>query len=387
MDNFEFHNPTRIIFGKGVESQVGDEVAKYSKKALIHYGGGSAIKSGLIDRVRISLKAAGVDFVELGGVQPNPRVALVREGIELCRKESISFILAVGGGSVIDSAKAIGVGVPASHDVWDFYEYIAEPQKMLDVGVVLTIPAAGSESSSSSVVSNEEKQLKRGLSNEIMRPRFAFMNPELTFTLPPYQTACGAADIMAHIMERYFTNTKNVEFTDRLCEAGLKTIINNVPQVLENPNDYDARAEVMWTGCVAHNDLFNTGREGDWGSHSIEHEISALFDVAHGAGLAVIFPAWMKYVYKHDVARFSQFAERVWGLEMDHFNPEKTALAGIYRTEAFFRSIGLPVRLSEMDVPVESIPEMAKKCTGTGTTGNFIKLNTAAVTEIFNLAK
>ena len=387
MDNFEFHNPTRIIFGKGVESQVGDEVAKYSKKALIHYGGGSAIKSGLIDRVRISLKAAGVDFVELGGVQPNPRVALVREGIELCRKESISFILAVGGGSVIDSAKAIGVGVPASHDVWDFYEYIAEPQKMLDVGVVLTIPAAGSESSSSSVVSNEEKQLKRGLSNEIMRPRFAFMNPELTFTLPPYQTACGAADIMAHIMERYFTNTKNVEFTDRLCEAGLKTIINNVPQVLENPNDYDARAEVMWTGCVAHNDLFNTGREGDWGSHSIEHEISALFDVAHGAGLAVIFPAWMKYVYKHDVARFSQFAERVWGLEMDHFNPEKTALAGIYRTEAFFRSIGLPVRLSEMDVPVESIPEMAKKCTGTGTTGNFIQLNTAAVTEIFNLAK
>lgn len=387
MDNFEFHNPTRIIFGKGVESQVGDEVAKYSKKALIHYGGGSAIKSGLIDRVRISLKAAGVDYVELGGVQPNPRVALVREGIELCRKESISFILAVGGGSVIDSAKAIGVGVPASHDVWDFYEYIAEPQKMLDVGVVLTIPAAGSESSSSSVVSNEEKQLKRGLSNEIMRPRFAFMNPELTFTLPPYQTACGAADIMAHIMERYFTNTKNVEFTDRLCEAGLKTIINNVPQVLENPNDYDARAEVMWTGCVAHNDLFNTGREGDWGSHSIEHEISALFDVAHGAGLAVIFPAWMKYVYKHDVARFSQFAERVWGLEMDHFNPEKTALAGIYRTEAFFRSIGLPVRLSEMDVPVESIPEMAKKCTGTGTTGNFIKLNTAAVTEIFNLAK
>lgn len=387
MDNFEFHNPTRIIFGKGVESQVGDEVAKYSKKVLIHYGGGSAIKSGLIDRVRISLKAAGVDYVELGGVQPNPRVALVREGIELCRKESISFILAVGGGSVIDSAKAIGVGVPASHDVWDFYEYIAEPQKMLDVGVVLTIPAAGSESSSSSVVSNEEKQLKRGLSNEIMRPRFAFMNPELTFTLPPYQTACGAADIMAHIMERYFTNTKNVEFTDRLCEAGLKTIINNVPQVLENPNDYDARAEVMWTGCVAHNDLFNTGREGDWGSHSIEHEISALFDVAHGAGLAVIFPAWMKYVYKHDVARFSQFAERVWGLEMDHFNPEKTALAGIYRTEAFFRSIGLPVRLSEMDVPVESIPEMAKKCTGTGTTGNFIKLNTAAVTEIFNLAK
>lgn len=387
MDNFEFHNPTRIVFGKGVESQVGGEVAKYSKKVLIHYGGGSAVKSGLIDRVRTSLKAANIDFVELGGVQPNPRVALVREGIDLCRKEGITFILAVGGGSVIDSAKAIGVGVPVSHDVWDFYEYIAEPQKMLDVGVVLTIPAAGSESSPSSVISNEEKQLKRGLSNEILRPRFAFLNPELTFTLPPYQTACGAADIMAHIMERYFTNTRNVEFTDRLCEAGLKTIINNIPRVLENPNDYDARAEVMWTGCVAHNDLFNTGREGDWASHSIEHEISALYDVAHGAGLAVVFPAWMKYVYTHDIARFTQFAERVWDLEVDHFNPEKTALAGIYRTEAFFRSMGLPVRLSEMDVLVESIPEMAEKCTGSDTTGNFVKLTTADVIKIFNLSK
>jgi alcohol dehydrogenase YqhD (iron-dependent ADH family) len=387
MDNFEFYNPTKIVFGKGVENQVGAETAKYAKKVLIHFGGGSAIKSGLLDRVRASLKSAGVEFVELGGVQPNPRVTLVREGIELCRKENISFILAVGGGSVIDSAKAIGVGVPVSHDVWDFYEYTKTPEKMLDIGVVLTIPAAGSESSPSSVVSNEEKQLKRGLTNEIMRPRFAFMNPELTFTLPAYQTACGAADIMAHIMERYFTNTKNVEFTDRLCESGLKTIINNVPRVLENPDDYNSRAEIMWTGCVAHNDLFNTGREGDWGSHSIEHEISAIYDVAHGAGLAVVFPAWMKQVYKHDVARFAQFAERVWGLEMDHFNPERTALAGIHRLEAFFSSIGLPVRLSEMEVPADRIPEMAKKCTGSGTTGNFVKLDTAAVTEILNRAK
>lgn len=387
MDNFQFYNPTKIVFGKGVESQVGIETAQYAKKVLIHYGGGSAIKSGLLDRVRTSLKNAGVEFVELGGVQPNPRVALVRKGIELCRKEDVSFILAVGGGSVIDSAKAIGVGVPVSHDVWYFFEYTKTPEKMLDVGVVLTIPAAGSESSSSAVISNEEKQLKRGLGHDCMRPRFAIMNPELTMTLPAYQTACGAADIMAHIMERYFTNTKNVEFTDRLCEAGLKTIINNVPRVLENPEDYDARAEIMWAGCIAHNDLFSTGREGDWGSHSIEHEISALYDVAHGAGLAVVFPAWMKYVYTHDIARFTQFAERVWGVEMDHFSPEKTARAGISQLEAFFTSIGLPTRLSEMKVSEDRIPEMAKKCTVSGTTGNFVKLNTAAVTDILKLAK
>lgn len=387
MDNFEFCNPTKIIFGKGVENQVGSETAKYAKKVLIHYGGGSAIKSGLIERVRKSLRDSGVEFVELGGVQPNPRVSLVREGIELCRKENISFILAVGGGSVIDSAKAIGVGVPVDHDVWDFYEYTKTPEKMLDVGVVLTIPAAGSESSPSSVITNEEKLLKHGLTNEVMRPRFAVMNPELTFTLPAYQTACGAADIMAHIMERYFTNTKDVEFTDRLCESGLKTIINNIPRVLENPEDYAARAEIMWTGCVAHNDLFNTGREGDWGSHGIEHEISAIYDVAHGAGLAVVFPAWMKKVYTHDVARFVQFAERVWGLETDHFDLEKSALAGIHRLEAFFSSIGLPVRLSEMEISDDRIDEMAEKCTAGGQPGAFVKLDTKMVAEILRIAK
>ncbi len=388
MTNFTFNNPTRIVFGKDAEHQAGQETAPYAKKVLLHFGGGSVVKSGLLDRVRASLKAAGVEAVELGGVKPNPRVTLVREGIELCRKNGIGFVLAVGGGSVIDSAKAIAVGVPYTGDVWDFYEYTASPAKALDVGVILTIPAAGSESSSSSVISNEELQLKRGLTSELLRPRFALMNPVLTCTLPAYQTACGAADIMAHIMERYFTNTRDVDFTDRLCEAGLRTIIRNVPLALASPDDYAARAEIMWVGSVAHNDLFGTGREGDWGSHSIEHEISAIYDVAHGAGLAVVFPAWMRHVYGNDVARFVQFATRVWGVENDPFNPERTALAGINALEAFFRSIGLPVRLSEMDVPADRIEEMALKCTqkGKGTTGNFVKLDSKAVASILRSA-
>lgn len=389
MDNFVFTNHTKIVFGKGVEGQAGTEVVNYSGKVLLHFGGGSVIRSGLLDRVRASLKASGVEIVELGGVEPNPRVNLVRDGIKLCKEQNVNFILAVGGGSVIDSAKAIAIGVPYAGDVWDFYEYKTSPATALAVGVVLTIPAAGSESSGSSVLSNPELQLKRGLTTELIRPVFALMNPELTFTLPAYQTACGAADIMAHIMERYFTNTRNVDLTDRLCEAALRTIIAHVPIVLRDPSNYASRAEVMWTGTVAHNDLLGTGREGDWGSHSIEHEISALYDVAHGAGLAVVFPAWMKHVYKHDVARFSRFASRVWDVEMDTFNPESTVIEGIRRMEAFFTSIGLPVRLSEMKVGTDRIDEMAAKCTGggNGTTGNFVKLDAKAVREILTLAK
>ncbi len=389
MDNFVFHNPTKIIFGKDTEREAGAETKPFATKVLLHFGGGSVVKSGLLDRVRASLKASGVESVELGGVEPNPRVALVRKGIELCRKEGIGFILAVGGGSVIDSAKAIAVGVPYSGDVWDFYEYKCAPEKALDVGVVLTIPAAGSESSNSSVISNPELSLKRGLTNDLLRPRFAIMNPELTYTLPAYQTACGAADIMAHIMERYFTNTRDVEFTDRLCEATLRTMIANVPRALANPADYASRAEIMWAGCVAHNDLLSTGRVGDWGSHGIEHEISAIYDVAHGAGLAVVFPSWMRHVRKHDIARFARFATRVWDVEPDFDDLERTALAGIARLESFFRSIGLPVRLSEMNVGGDRIPEMAKKCVvkGNGFTGNFVRLDESAVRTILEAAR
>ena len=372
-----------------MELQAGAETALHAKKVLLHYGGGSVKKSGLYDRVKKALSDAGVEIVELGGAQPNPRLKLVKEGIALCREKGIEFILAVGGGSVIDSAKAIAVGVPYSGEVWDFYDGKAVPQNALPVGVILTIPAAGSESSPSSVITNDDGAFKRGLTVELIRPVFAIMNPVLTFTLPAYQTACGAADIMAHIMERYFTNTTHVEFTDRLCEAGLKTIISNVHDVLKNPEDYGARAEVMWTGSVAHNDLFGTGREGDWASHMIEHEISGIYDVAHGAGLAVVFPAWMKYVYKHNVQRFVQFANRVWNVDIDHENPERTALEGINRLERFFTSIGLPVTLPQLGVKDDRFDEMAKKCTRNDsfTVGGFVKLKSNDVHEILKLAK
>jgi len=257
---------------------------------------------------------------------------------------------------------------------------------MLPVGVVLTIPAAGSESSNGSVITNEEGWYKKDAGSELMRPRFAIMNPELTFTLPPYQTACGAADIMAHVMERYFTNARAVEFTDRLCEATLKTMINHVPRVLADPESYDSRAEIMWAGTIAHNDLLSTGRIGDWGSHMIEHELSGIYDVAHGAGLAVVFPAWMKKVYRHDMARFAQFAQRVWNVDYDFADPARTALEGIRRLEVFFHEIGLPVTLKELGVKDDRLQEMARKCTERGPVGNFVKLGRDEVLEVYKLA-
>jgi len=388
MENFVFQNKTKIIFGRGTETQVGEHVLGYAKKALLHYGGGSIKKSGIYDTVVKSLKSAGVDFVELGGAQPNPRLSLVKEGIDICRKNGIKFILAVGGGSAIDSAKAIAVGVPYNGDVWDFYSGKAAPREALDVATVLTIPAAGSESSPSSVITNADGDLKRGLTNDIIRPAFSILNPELTFTLPAYQTACGAADIMAHIMERYFTTTPNADFTDRLCEATMKAIIHNVPACLKDPKNYDARAEVMWAGAVAHNDLLGTGRSQDWASHGIEHEISGIYDVAHGAGLAAVFPAWMKRVYKSDINRFVQFASRVWNIEIDFHNQEKTALAGIAALENFFVSIGMPVRLKDMNIKPDRLEEMADKATGNNsyTIGGFVKLNRNDVLEILKLA-
>lgn len=387
MENFEFLSPTKIIFGKGTENQVGREIKNCgAKKVLLHYGGGSIKRTGLYDKVVASLKEAGIDFIELGGVQPNPRVSLVREGIKLCRENNVDFLLAVGGGSVIDSAKAIGVGVPYSGDVWDFYAGKAVPKETLPVGVILTIPAAGSEASKSSVLTNEDGWYKRGLNVEIMRPKFAIMNPELTFTLPPYQTACGASDIMAHIMERYFTQVKHVDLTDRLCEATLKTMIKNVPIVLEQPDNYDARAEIMWASTIAHNDLLSTGRIGDWASHDIEHEISGIYDVAHGAGLAAVFPAWMKYVYKDGMDKFLQYAVRVWNVDIDFEDPERTVLEGINRLKSFYHNIGLPTSLREMNVPADRLEEMADKCTAgdAETVGNFKKLRKQDVLNILN---
>lgn len=387
MRDFRFLSPTQIIFGKNTQSAAGVETKKYGSKVLLHYGGGHIKKSGLYQQIIDSLNEAEVEYIELGGVQPNPRLGLVKQGVALCREKGVDFVLAVGGGSVIDSAKAIALGVLYDGDVWDFYSGKARPKETLPVGVVLTIPAAGSEASDSSVITNDG--YKRGLTTNVQRARFAIMNPELSFTLPPYQTACGISDIMAHVMERYFTNVPNVELTDRLCEATLKTVINNAYIVMEQPDNYDARAEIMWAGTLAHNNLLSTGRIGDFASHQIEHELSAINDVAHGAGLSVIFPAWMKYVYKHDIARFTQFAVRVWNVEQSFSDPEKTVLEGIERLEAFYQSIGLPVRLSEIGITEQEFATIARKCKKNDgeTTGHFVKLDEEDIISILKIAE
>jgi len=387
MLDFTFHNATKIVFGRDTEKQVGQEISRYGKKVLLHYGGGSIKKTGLYDRVVKSLKESGVEIFELGGVKPNPRLSLVKEGIELCRKNGIDAILAVGGGSVIDSAKAIGIGVPYEGDVWDFYSKGKKVEEMLPLGVVLTIPAAGSESSGGSVITNEDGWYKRATNSVNMRAKFAIMNPELTFTLPNYQTAVGAVDIMSHVMERYFTNVKNVDFTDRLCEATLRTMIRNTPIALREPENYDARAEIMWAGTIAHNDLLSTGRIGDWATHGIEHELSAIYDIAHGGGLAIMWAPWMTYVYKHDIERFAQFAYRVWDVEPDFRNPEKAALEGIKSLKEFFASLGIPVTLTDVGIPDDKFDEMAKKATEDGPLGQFVKLYKDDVKKIYELAK
>ena len=388
MNNFEFCNPTKIIFGRGGEAKVGQETAAYSKKILLHFGGGSIKQSGLYDRVTASLKAAGVEWVELGGVKPNPRLSLVHEGVRLCKAHGLGLILAVGGGSVIDSAKAIAMGAVIDHDVWDFYLGKGAPKAALPVATVLTIPAAGSESSTGTVITKEEGWLKRAVNSELIYPRFSILNPELAMTLPPFQVACGAMDISAHLMERYFTNVKNVSFTDRLIEGTLKTIMRQAPRILANPQDYDAWSEFMWAGSVAHNNLLNTGRVGDWGSHDIEHELSGIYDVAHGAGLAVVFPAWMKHVLEHDVDRFVQWAVRVWNVELDVFDRLAMAREGIARLEAFFHRLGLGTSLAGLGIGVDRIDEMAGKCTNGGSrfVGNFVPLDTARVAAILRLA-
>ncbi len=388
MDNFIFQNPTRIIFGKDSENRTGEAVLPFSKNILLHYGGGSIKKTGLYDRITASLDAAGIGYTELPGVKPNPRLSLVQEGIRICREKDIDFVLAVGGGSVIDSAKAIAIGVPYEGDVWDFYSGKGVPAKAISVGTVLTIPAAGSESSDGSVITKEEGELKRPCGSDLMYPRVSILNPELAMTLPPHQIANGITDIMAHLMERYFTNSPNVELTDRMIESVLKTVIHNGPLVLKNPKDYDAWAEIMWAGTIAHNNLLNTGRMGDWGSHDIEHELSGIYDVAHGAGLAVVFPAWMKYVYTHDITRFVQFAVRVWNVESDYRDPESTAQAGIAALENFFQSIGQAVRLRGLSIDSSRLSEMARKATDSDARhlGQFVPLWEDDVFEILKLA-
>ncbi|MBQ1272529.1 MAG: iron-containing alcohol dehydrogenase, partial [Clostridia bacterium] len=351
---------------------------------LIHYGGGSVIRSGLLDRVKESLKNESVDFVELGGVQPNPRSGLVYRGIDLCREEKVDFILAVGGGSVIDSAKAIAAGVLMDEDFWNYWEVKKQVTAALPIGTVLTIPAAGSESSYNSVITNEKTLVKRGTSGDPLRPRFSILNPELTFTLPAWQTASGASDIIAHVLERYFTNTPEVEVTDRLCEALLLTMVKETPRVIADPENYEARANIMWAGALAHNNVVGVGREQDWSTHAIEHELSALYDVTHGAGLAVLFPAWMKWALPQDPKRFATMATRIFGIEHTGDDTE-TGMLGIQAWRDFFNSIGMPDNLKDLGVKEEDLEYMANRLMlkKDGTLGNFVKLTPADVVEIY----
>ncbi len=391
MNNFSFYSPTFFEFGQNTELKAGSLVKKFGgKKVLVHYGSGSVVRSGLLNRVLQSLDNENIKHIELGGVVPNPRSGLVYEGIELCRKEQVDFILAIGGGSAIDSAKAIAIGVPYPNDFWDFYSGKARIKEALPIATILTLSAAGSEASASSVITHEIGNVKRGTLSNLIRPVFSILNPQLTTTLPAFQTACGATDMFAHILERYFTNTQNVEVTDRMCEAVMLSIVKETPKVIADPNDYNARANLMWAGMVAHNDLLGVGREQDWASHQLEHELSALYDVAHGAGLAVIFPAWMKYVMKHDVMRFAQFATRVFGCQMDFHNPEKTAREGIRKFEEFLLSIGMPIRFNALGAKKDDISiliKMLKLNERPGNTiGYFVKLTENDIEAIYYLA-
>lgn len=388
MDAFNFYSPTEFVFGKERENEAGQLIKKYGgTKVLVHFGGGSAVKSGLLQRVTASLDREGISYVLLGGVKPNPRDTLVYEGIDLCRKENVDFILCVGGGSVIDSAKAIAAGVPYDGDFWDFYSGKAAIEEALPVATILTIAAAGSEGSGDTVVTQEKTGLKRAAGSNLLRPRFSIMNPELTYTLSPFQTACGAADIMAHVFERYFTNTPEVEITDRLCEAVLCTMLKETPRVIADPYHYEARANIMWAGTVAHTNIVGVGRNQDWNSHNIEHELSGLYDVAHGAGLAVIMPAWMEFVMPHNPMRFAQMATRVFGCAMNFENPEATAREGIRCFRRFLKEIGLPINFAELGAKEEDIPLLVEKLgLGENKTWGFVRLSSEDVAEIYRIA-
>ena len=390
MNDFDFYSPTYFVFGRGREAEAGTYVKKFGgSRVLVLYGGQSAKKSGLLDRVLASLNGAGLHTVELGGVKPNPRSGLVYEGIDLCRKEGIDFLLAVGGGSVIDTAKAIAIGVPYEGDFWDFFSGKV-PEKALPVGTVLTIAASGSEGSPDSIITNEKTLDKNSAEADCLRPCFSILDPALTESLPPYQTACGVTDIMAHAFERYFTNTEDVEVTDRLLEGVLLTMLHEGPRVMADPHDYGARANIMWAGMVCHNDMMGVGRKQDWNSHHLEHVLSALYDCAHGAGLAVVLPAWMEYVLPHDPARLAQFAVRVFGCEMNFADPAETARQGIGRLRSFFRSLGMPTTLEELGAKAEDIPAMAahraEKPNGFPF-GGFVKIQPADMEAILHLAE
>ena len=391
MSNFSYYTPTHVYFGKDTHKQVGDLVrAQGCKKVLIHFGGQSARRSGLLDQIEVSLNAANVAHVQLGGVVPNPHLSLVYQGIDLCKKEGVDFILAVGGGSVIDSAKCIADGIANPDvDVWKFYMKEETPKAALPVGVILTLSATGSEMSASSVITNTELGLKRGFNSPGHRPLFSICNPELTYTVSPFQTGCGAVDIMMHTLERYFSVGEDTPLSDRIAEGVLKTVIPAGKAALENPNDYEARASIMWAGTISHNDLTGLGRSVFMAVHQMEHELSGMDEkIAHGAGLSALWASWARYVYENNVSRFAQYAVNVWNIEMDFEHPEKTALAGIKATEDYFKSLNMPTSLRELNVDPASFEELAEKCTnhGTRTLAGIKVLDKPDIIEIYKMA-
>ena len=393
MKDFNYYSPTQVVFGRQSEEAVAELVKKYGgTKVLVHYGGGSAKRSGLLDKMLRLLDEGGVQHVELGGVVPNPLLSMVYKGIELCRKENVDFILAVGGGSVIDSSKAIAYGVKYDGDVWDFWDGKGTPKAALPIGSVLTIPAAGSELSDSCVITKDEGLLKRGVNSDLCRCRFAIMNPERTFTLPPYQTAAGATDIMMHTMERYFTPEQDMTLTDAIAEALLKTVKDCALEVMKNPEDYRNRAQIMWAGSLAHNDLTECGTTKDFATHRLEHELSALFGVTHGAGLAAIWPSWARYcIQKGHARRFAQFAVNVMGVTNDFTDVERTALKGVEAIEQFYRQIGMPTCISELlgkTATEEEIEHMAKMCSRdyTITVGSLEVLGVEEMKTVYRMA-
>lgn len=393
MKDFNFYAPTEVVFGEHSEEQVAQLVKKYGgTKVLVHYGGQSAVRSGLLDKICGLLSEGGIDYVKLGGVVPNPRLSLAKEGIELCRKENIDFILAIGGGSVIDSSKCIAYGVCLDGDVWDVYIGRVTPEKMLPVACVLTIPAAGSEMSEASVITNEDGDVKLGYSNNISRPKFAIMNPKRTYTLPPYQTAAGVTDIMMHTMERYFNTECDMTLQDEIAEALMRTMKESVFEVLKNPEDYRSRAQIMWGGSLAHNDVTGNRGIGDWSTHQLEHELSGMFDVTHGAGLAAIWPSWARYVMHENLSRFVRFAVNVMGVPNDFTDPEGTALRGIEAMERFYHAIGMPINIRELigrDITDDEITEMTRKCSRDykRVCGQFKPLAAADMEAIYNMAR
>lgn len=394
MKDFNYYTPTEVVFGEQSEEQVASLVKKYGgTKVLVHYGGQSAVRSGLLDKICTLLREGGVDFITLGGVVPNPRLSLVHKGIELCREAGVDFILAVGGGSVIDSGKAISMGLAnPDAEVWDFYLGKTKPKCALPVASVLTIPAAGSEMSESTVITNEDGDVKLGYSDDILRPKFAIMNPRRTFTLPPYQTAAGVTDMMMHTMERYFTKDDDMDLTTDLAEAILRRMKTAVFTVLKNPEDYRNRAQIMWGGSVAHNGLTGCGVSDDWATHQLEHELSGMFDVTHGAGLAAIWPSWARYVLKENVSRFVRFAVNVMDVPNDFTDPEGTALRGIEATERFYHAIGMPINIHELigrEITDEEIREMTRKCSRdfTSTCGALKVLKAEDMEAIYKMAR